>query len=144
MTRIALFGCGRIGTVHAESVAAHPDAELAWVCDPMEGPAKELAGRHGARATADVATVLADDGVDAVIIGSPTSTHVDLVVAAAQAGKAVLCEKPIDLDIARVDECWATIAPLDPVVMVGFNRRFDPSFREVYDRIRAGDIGRLE
>src|SRR3954451_3777069 len=71
MTRIALFGCGRIGTVHAESVAAHPDAELAWVCDPMEGPAKELAGRHGAQATVDVAAVLADDGVDAVIIGSP-------------------------------------------------------------------------
>ena len=144
MTRIALFGCGRIGTVHAESVTANPRAELAWVCDPMEGPAKELAARHGAQATADVATVLADDGVDAVIIGSPTSTHVDLVVAAVRAGKAVLCEKPIDLDIARVDACWAEIAPLSPVVMVGFNRRFDPSFREVHDRVRAGDIGRLE
>ena len=80
MTRIALFGCGRIGTVHAESVTANPRAELAWVCDPMEGPAKELAARHGAQATADVATVLADDGVDAVIIASPTSTHVDLLV----------------------------------------------------------------
>ena len=144
MTRIALFGCGRIGTVHAESVTANPRAELVWVCDPMEGPAKELAARHGARATADVATVLADEGVDAVIIASPTSTHVDLVVAAVAAGKAVLCEKPIDLDIARVDACWTEIAPLSPVVMVGFNRRFDPSFREVHDRIRAGDIGRLE
>src|SRR4029078_1619948 len=144
MTRIALFGCGRIGTVHAESVTANPRAELAWVCDPMEGPAKELAARHGARARAAVATVLADDGGDAVIIGSPTSTHVDLLVAAVTAGKAVLCEKPIDLDIARVDACWAEIGPLAPVVMVGFNRRFDPSFREVRDRIRAGDIGRLE
>ncbi len=144
MKRIALFGCGRIGTVHAESVAAHPDAELVWVCDPMEGAAKELAARHGAQATAEVAAVFADQSVDAVIIGSPTSTHVDLTVAAAQAGKAVLCEKPIDLDIARVDACWATIAPLSPVVMVGFNRRFDPSFREVHDRIRAGDVGRLE
>ncbi len=144
MTRIALFGCGRIGTVHAESVAAHPRAELAWVCDPMEDAAKDLAGTHGARATADVAAVLADDGVDAVIIGSPTSTHVDLMVAAVQAGKAVLCEKPIDLDVERVDACWATIAPLHPTVMVGFNRRFDPSFREVHDRVRAGEIGRVE
>jgi hypothetical protein len=60
MTRIALFGCGR-GTVHAESVTAHPRAELVWVCDPMEGPAKELAARHGAQATGNVATVLAED-----------------------------------------------------------------------------------
>ena len=144
MRRIALFGCGRIGTVHAESVSAHPRAELVWVCDPMEAAAKELAARHGARATTDVATVLADDGVDAVVIGSPTSTHVDLIIGAVKAGKAVLSEKPIDLDIARVDACWAEIAPLAPTVMVGFNRRFDPSFREVHDRVKAGDIGRLE
>jgi myo-inositol 2-dehydrogenase / D-chiro-inositol 1-dehydrogenase len=56
----------------------------------------------------------------------------------------VLCEKPIDLDLARVDRCWVEIAALNPTVMVGFNRRFDPSFREVQDRIAAGDIGRLE
>jgi myo-inositol 2-dehydrogenase/D-chiro-inositol 1-dehydrogenase len=142
--RIALFGCGRIGTVHAESVAAHPRAELAWVCDPMEAPARELAGRIGARSTADVGTVLGDDSVDGVIVASPTPTHVDLLTGAVKAGKAVLCEKPIDFDIARVDACWAEIASLSPVVMIGFNRRFDRSFREIRDRVRAGDVGRLE
>ena len=70
MRRIALFGCGRIGTMHAESVAAHPGAELAWVGDPMEGPATELAGKHGARATADVATLVAPSIAEAGDIGS--------------------------------------------------------------------------
>ena len=85
-----------------------------------------------------------DPSVDAVVIASATPTHVDLLTRAVRAGKAVLCEKPIDLDLARVDRCWVEIAALNPTVMVGFNRRFDPSFREVHDRIAAGDIGRLE
>ncbi|GAA4699009.1 inositol 2-dehydrogenase [Pseudonocardia yuanmonensis] len=144
MLRVALFGCGRIGRVHASAVAAHPRAELAWVCDPMEAAAKELAGQYGAEATSDVAAVLADESVDAVIVASPTPTHVDLLTAAVKAGKAVMCEKPIDLDLARVDACWAEIDSLSPTVMVGFNRRFDPSFREVRDRVAAGEIGRLE
>jgi myo-inositol 2-dehydrogenase/D-chiro-inositol 1-dehydrogenase len=144
MLRVALFGCGRIGRVHAAAVAAHPRAELAWVCDPMEAAAKELAGQYGAEAGSDVAAVLADESVGAVIVASPTPTHVELLTAAVQAGKAVMCEKPIDLDIARVDACWAEIGSLSPTVMVGFNRRFDPSFREIRDRVAAGEIGRLE
>jgi myo-inositol 2-dehydrogenase/D-chiro-inositol 1-dehydrogenase len=144
MVRLALFGCGRIGAVHAESIAAHPRAELVWVCDPVEPAAKDLAARCGGRATSDPATVFADTGIDGVVIGSPTPTHVDLLTAAVQAGLAVLCEKPIGLDIGRVDACWAEIGSRSPAVMVGFNRRFDPSFREVYDRVQAGDIGRVE
>ncbi|MFC5951167.1 inositol 2-dehydrogenase [Pseudonocardia lutea] len=144
MLRVALFGCGRIGRVHAGAVAAHARAELAWVCDPMEAAAKELAGQYGAEAGSDVAAVLADESVDAVIVASPTPTHVDLLTAAVKAGKAVMCEKPIDLDLARVDACWAEIGSLSPTVMVGFNRRFDPSFREIRDRVAAGEIGRLE
>ncbi|WP_433507749.1 inositol 2-dehydrogenase [Pseudonocardia halophobica] len=144
MLRVALFGCGRIGRVHAAAVAAHPRAELAWVCDPMEAAAKELAGQYEAEASSDVAAVLADESVGAVIVASPTPTHVDLLTAAVKAGKAVMCEKPIDLDLARVDACWAEIGALSPTVMVGFNRRFDPSFREIRDRVAAGEIGRLE
>jgi myo-inositol 2-dehydrogenase / D-chiro-inositol 1-dehydrogenase len=144
MVRLALFGGGRIGAVHADSIAAHPRAELAWVCDPVEEAARALAERCGGRATADPATVFADSGIDGVVIGSPTPTHVGLLTAAVQAGLAVLCEKPIDLDIDRVDACWAEIGSRSPAVMVGFNRRFDPSFREIHDRVQAGDIGRLE
>ena len=78
------------------------------------------------------------------MIASATPTHVDLLTRAVRAGKAVLCEKPIDLDLARVDQCWTEIDALNPTVMIGFNRRFDPSFRQVHDQVAAGDIGRLE
>jgi len=144
LIRFALFGCGRIGRVHADSIDVHPQAELAWVYDPIESAALEVGKRYGAATAPDVDAAMDDPNVDAVVIASATPTHVDLLTRAVRAGKAVLCEKPIDLDMARVDRCWVEIAALNPTVMVGFNRRFDPSFREVHDRIAAGDIGRLE
>ena len=144
MLRVAVFGAGRIGQVHAASIAANPRSELAFVCDPMTEAATALANKFGATATADIDAVLADDTVDAVIIGSPTPTHVDLLARAVKAGKAVLCEKPIDLDLARVDACWEEIKDIPHTVMVGFNRRFDPSFKAIRDRVAAGELGRLE
>jgi myo-inositol 2-dehydrogenase / D-chiro-inositol 1-dehydrogenase len=142
--RFALFGAGRIGRVHADSIDVHSRAELAWVYDPIESAALEVAKRYGAATAPTVDAAIDDPGVDAVVIASATPTHVDLLTRAVRAGKAVLCEKPIDLDLARVDRCWTDIAALNPTVMVGFNRRFDPSFREVHERVAAGDIGRLE
>lgn len=144
MVRFALFGAGRIGQVHAATLAAHPRAELVTVCDPMLEFAGRLAETHGAVATSDVDAVLADDTIDAVVIGSPTPTHVDLLSRAVLAGKAVLCEKPIDLDIARVDACWEQIKDVDHTVMIGFNRRFDPSFADIRGRVEAGEVGPLE
>ena len=144
MIRFALLGCGRIGRVHADSIDVHPRAELAWVYDPIESAATEIAKRYGTTIAPAVDVAIDDPSVDAVVIASATPTHVDLLTRAVRAGKAVLCEKPIDLDLARVDRCWKEIAALNPTVMIGFNRRFDPSFREVKDRIAAGDIGRLE
>ena len=144
MIRFALFGAGRIGRVHADSIDVHSRAELAWVYDPIESAALEVAKRYGAATAPTVDAAIDDPGVDAVVIASATPTHVDLLTRAVRAGKAVLCEKPIDLDLARVDRCWTIIAALNPTVMVGFNRRFDPSFREVHERVAAGDIGRLE
>jgi len=144
LIRFALFGCGRIGRVHADSIDVHPKAELAWVYDPIESAAAEVAKKYGAATASATDVALDDPNVDAVLIASATPTHVDLMTRAVRAGKTVLCEKPIDLDMARVDRCWTEIAALNPTIMVGFNRRFDPSFREVHDRIAAGDIGRLE
>ena len=136
MMRFALIGCGKIGKVHADSIAAHPRAELAWACHPREQAARTFAAEYGAEASADVDAVLADPSVDAILIASPTSTHVDLITRGVLAGKAVLCEKPIDLDITRVDACWEQIKSADPTVMMGFNRRFDPSFRAVRERLQ--------
>lgn len=144
MVRFAVIGAGRIGSVHAATLARHPRAELRLVHDPVAGAAERLAAAHGARATADVAEVYAADDVDAVIIGSPTPLHVEQIVAAVGAGKAVLCEKPVALDVARVDECLRAVAGQEHRVMVGFNRRFDPTFAEIHARVAAGEIGPLE
>ncbi len=144
MLRFGLFGAGRIGRVHAASLASHPRTELAVVHDPFEAAAREVAALYGATPTGDADVILGDRSIDAVIIASPTPTHVDLLTASARAGKAVLCEKPIDLDLARVDACWAGIKDLGATVMVGFNRRFDPTFAEVRERVAKGEIGRLE
>lgn len=144
MLRFGLFGAGRIGQVHAASLAAHPGTELAAVHDPMHEAASAIAASYGGRVAASAEEVLEDPTVDAVIIGSPTATHVPLLTAAVRAGKAVLCEKPIDLDLARVDRCQAEIEPLGGIVMIGFNRRFDPSIADARARVAAGQIGRLE
>src|SRR5438067_742124 len=144
MLRFGLFGAGRIGRGHAASLAAHPRTELAVVHDPVEVAAHEIAALYGATPTGDAGAILGDPGIDAVIIASPTPTHLDLRTACAQAGKAVLCEKPIDLDLARVDACWEDIKGLNATVMVGFNRRFDPTFAEMQERVAGGEIGRLE
>jgi myo-inositol 2-dehydrogenase/D-chiro-inositol 1-dehydrogenase len=103
-----------------------------------------MAAELGVKAASSVEAVLADPEVDAVLIATSTDTHVDLITAAARAGKAILCEKPIALDMAKVEQCWAEISGLNATVMIGFNRRFDPSFRAVHDRVTAGEIGRLE
>jgi myo-inositol 2-dehydrogenase/D-chiro-inositol 1-dehydrogenase len=144
MVRLGLIGCGRIGRVHAGSIDVHPRAELAAVYDPFEAAAREVGTRHGAEWSTDVDALIGDATIDAVVVASPTPTHVDLLTRAVRAGKAVLCEKPIDLDLARVDACRADIGALADRVMLGFNRRFDPSFRDIRSRVTAGEIGTLE
>ena len=144
MLRVALFGAGRIGQVHARSAALHDEARLAWVIDPVLPAAEALADRYGASAGTVVDDALADPDVDAVVIASPTPTHIDLLRRAVIAGKPVLCEKPIDLDLPKIDRCWAEIAAYQPTVMMGFNRRFDPTFTEMRERVTGGEIGRLE
>lgn len=142
--RFAIIGAGRIGAVHAAGIAAHPGTHLALVADPVDGAAARLAGQYGARATTDVAEVFAADDVDAVLVGSPTPFHVEQIVAGVRAGKAVLTEKPVALDLASVDDCIAQVGGAADRVMVGFNRRFDPGFAEIHARIAAGEIGPLE
>jgi myo-inositol 2-dehydrogenase/D-chiro-inositol 1-dehydrogenase len=141
MVRFALLGCGRIGAMHAGHIAAHPEAELAWAFDVVPAAAAAVADRHGCGVAGSVGEALADPSVSAVLIASSTDTHVDLITAAARAGKAILCEKPIDLDSARVEACRRAIEPLRPIVQIGFNRRFDPSFAALKREADAGAIG---
>ncbi|HTK45159.1 MAG TPA: Gfo/Idh/MocA family oxidoreductase, partial [Patescibacteria group bacterium] len=143
MLRVALLGAGRIGHVHARSIVGNDATELAWVCDPVATAARALAEVCGARWSPEPGDAIGDPSVDAVVIASSTPTHVELLRAAVLAGKKVLCEKPIDLDLARIDACWEEIKGRAPFVMLGFNRRFDPSFREMRERVRSGEIGPL-
>ncbi|MFQ5971406.1 MAG: inositol 2-dehydrogenase, partial [Alphaproteobacteria bacterium] len=140
MLRFALLGAGRIGRMHADNLAALPNAELGCVFDVYEPAAREVAEKHGAKMAGDVEEALSND-IDAVLIASSTDTHVDLIAAAARAGKAVLCEKPIDLDIDRVDNCQQEIAGFGVPVQIGFNRRYDPTHKAVRDAAAGGEIG---
>lgn len=142
--RLGLIGTGRIGQVHARSISAIDGVELTWVCDPFEQSAASLAARNGGRVTTDPSAVLAADDVDAVVIASPTSTHVDLIRQSIEARKPALCEKPIDLDIAKVDALRPLAAASSVPLALGFNRRFDPHFAAIHRRTLAGEIGRLE
>lgn len=144
MLNIALIGAGRIGHVHAKTIAAHPQATLALVCDPFGDAAEKLADQYGARSCKDADEVFADPQVDAVVIGSPTPLHIPHLLAAAKAGKAVLCEKPIALDMKDVVAAQAELDAVTTPVMFGFNRRFDPSFAAVRSAVNEGRIGDLE
>ena len=142
--QVCQFGAGRIGAIHAASVAASSRGRLRYVVDPDPEAAARLAERHGATPLTDPGTALADPEVDAVVIASSTNTHVELILASARAGKAIFCEKPIDLDLGRADACVAELEHLQVPLMMGFNRRFDPSFSALREAVQAGAIGRVE
>ncbi len=139
----AQFGAGRIGQIHAGNLAARTDARLKYIVDVDAAAAQALARRTGA-SVADSQRVWADRDVGAVVIASSTDTHADLVEAAAQSGKAIFCEKPIDLSLSRVDSCIAAVQRAGVPMLVGFNRRFDPDFAELHRRIGSGAIGAVE
>ncbi len=143
MISFCQFGAGRIGAIHAENIARHPEARLRTIVDVDRAAAERLASRHGA-AVATQASVFADPAIDAVVIASSTDTHSDLVAAAARAGKAVFCEKPLDLDRHRAEAALAVVDECGVPLMLGFNRRFDPHFARLERQLRDGRVGRIE
>ena len=140
MLDIAVIGAGRIGQIHARNIAGHQGARLVGIADPDAAAAQRLAEACGT----SVISLDAAFAAQAVLIASPTPTHADFIEAAANAGQAIFCEKPIDLSVSRVEECLATVRRAGVALMVGFNRRFDPHFAELKRRLDAGAIGRLE
>lgn len=143
MIEVALFGAGRIGTIHAANLLKSPGVRLACVADPNAGAARGLASRHGAQ-VATVPQIFDNDAIKAVLICSSTDTHADLILAAAAAGKQIFCEKPVDLDVARARQCAAAVEAAGVTCMIGFQRRFDPTFSALKARLAAGEIGTPE
>jgi len=141
--RFALLGAGRIGKVHAKAVTSNPAAKLVAVADAMEKAAQDIASQYGCEVRTIEAIAAAKD-IDAVVICTPTDTHADLIETFSKAGKAIFCEKPIDLSVKRVEECLKVVAANKTTLMVGFNRRFDPHFMAVKAAIDAGEIGTVE
>ncbi|MBW8285965.1 MAG: Gfo/Idh/MocA family oxidoreductase, partial [Rhizobium sp.] len=140
VTRLALLGAGRIGKVHARAIAEDKRAKLVAVADAFPEAARVIAEASGA-AVKTIDEIEADRDIDAVIICTPTNTHADLIERFARAGKAIFCEKPIDLDVNRARACLETVRAVGGKVMLGFNRRFDPHFQAVRREIDQGTIG---
>ena len=143
MIKVGLLGAGRIGNVHAKSIAANADSQLVAVSDVNQAAAEKLAAAYGAQARTSL-DIINDPAIDAVLIATSTDTHAGLIEAAAAAGKAVLCEKPVDLSLERALACQAAVAKSGKPVMIGFNRRFDPNFAALKRAFDNGEIGKGE
>ncbi len=143
MVRFGLLGAGRIGKLHGGNIAKAPNATLVAVADIDNKAAEALAGSTGAEARSPDDILGAGD-IDAVLIGTSTDTHADYIERAVQAGKAVLCEKPVDLDSKRIEACLKVVDAAQKPLMIGFNRRFDPNFASLKKRIDAGAVGKVE
>jgi myo-inositol 2-dehydrogenase/D-chiro-inositol 1-dehydrogenase len=140
--RVALLGAGRLGASHARILAALPEADLVLVADPRpEG--RQLGERYGARTVADPLEAIADTGVEAVVIVTPTATHAALIEAAARAGKAIFCEKPIALEVAATERALAAVTNCGVPLQIGFQRRFDSGFAAAQRRLASGEMGKI-
>jgi myo-inositol 2-dehydrogenase/D-chiro-inositol 1-dehydrogenase len=140
---VALIGAGRIGRVHAENLAYRlPEANLTVVADVISASAEKCAADFRIPAVApDPANIFADDSIDAVLICSSTDTHAPLIIAAAQAGKHIFCEKPIALDLSKIDQALEAVDKAGVKLQIGFNRRFDPNFKQAREMVAGGKIG---
>jgi len=143
MLKIGILGCGRIGQVHARSLRAMDTAKIVAVSDAVPQAAAAVATLAGAEVRETMAIVQSND-IDAVVIGTPTDTHTDLIIAAARAGKAIFCEKPVDMSADRIRDCAKVIEETGVPFFAAFNRRFDPNFANIEARIRSGEIGEVE
>jgi myo-inositol 2-dehydrogenase/D-chiro-inositol 1-dehydrogenase len=138
--RVGVIGVGRIGRLHATLLARQvPGAALAAICDSDDRRANEVADQFGVPVAGSVDALLAS--VDAVAICSSTATHADLIVAAARAGRAIFCEKPLSLDLAELDHALAATAEAGVALQIGFNRRYDAAHRSVRDAVASGTVG---
>ncbi|MEX1663537.1 inositol 2-dehydrogenase [Thioclava sp. 15-R06ZXC-3] len=143
MIGVTIFGSGRMGAIYAAALASSAHARLVSVVNPNLSSAERLVAQHGGVALRDPDAALADPSVDAVIITTPTDTHLEFIQRAVSAGKAILCEKPLDLSLDRVDACVDLITESDVAFMLGFNRRFDPGVGALREAVDAGDVGKL-
>jgi len=141
--RFAILGAGRIGLVHAQTITSNSQAKLVAVADAFEEATNKLVAMYGGEPR-DIDGIAAAKDIDAVLICTPTNTHAELIEKFARAGKAIFCEKPIDLSVERVKSCLHVVEDAGAKLMVGFNRRFDPHFVALREAVISGQIGDVE
>lgn len=141
--KLALLGAGRIGQVHARAISGIGGAALVAVADPLEAAASAVAHEYNCR-VASIDEITGIEDLDGVLICTPTNTHADLIERFARQGRAVFCEKPVDLDLQRVKACLDVVREAGTPLMLGFNRRFDPHFAAVRKAIADGRVGTVE
>jgi myo-inositol 2-dehydrogenase/D-chiro-inositol 1-dehydrogenase len=143
MIRVGLLGTGRIGSLHAETIASHRDSDLCAVSDIDTESANKLGLQYGA-VVKPANEVISDPNIDAILIATSTDTHSDFIEQASSAGKAILCEKPVDLNLKRAKECLDKVGTSKKPIMIGFNRRFDPNFAQLKKSLDDNEIGKRE
>ncbi len=144
--KVGVIGAGRIGKIHAENLATRvPGVVVAAIADVNIAAARELAAKlHVETVYSDYKKIMEDKSIDAVAICSSTDTHADLIIEAANAGKHVFCEKPVDHSLAKIDKAIDAVKKAGVQCQIGFNRRFDPNFKKLRDLVQGGKIGDLQ
>tara|TARA_Y100000741_G_scaffold331788_1_gene287345 strand:- start:1016 stop:2020 length:1005 start_codon:yes stop_codon:yes gene_type:complete len=144
MINFALLGAGRIGKMHAKHIKENSNCKLISVFDINRDNAKEVADLYNSKVALSADEAILDKNVDAVFIASSTPTHINYIIKSAELAKPIFCEKPIDLDINKVIECYKKIQPLEVPIQIGFNRRFDKSNQKLKESKENGELGNLE
>ena len=141
---IALFGLGRIGQMHAENLSNHPEFNLKYIFDLDENLTKKLSKKYQCIAIKDPNIAFKDKNIKSIFIATSTNTHLKFIEEAVKNKKIVFCEKPLDLDLKKIDQCKKNIAKYNPKIQIGFNRRYDPSHYSIKKDLDKNKIGKLE
>ena len=144
MINIALFGLGRIGSMHAQNIFLNNKCSLQYVFDIDQVLAKKIAKKFNSISIKNTRIAYTDKNVDVIFITTPTSTHIKYIMEAIKFKKTIFCEKPLDLNINKINECKKFIKKYNPKIQVGFNRRYDPGHYALKKSIQIGEIGKLE
>ena len=144
MINIALFGLGRIGVMHAQNIYLNNNCSLQYVFDINQTLAKKIAKKFNSISIKNTRIAYTDKNVDVIFITTPTSTHIKYIMEAVKFKKTIFCEKPLDLNIKKINQCKKFIKKYNPKIQVGFNRRYDPGHHALKKSIQIGEIGKLE
>ncbi|RWS03091.1 inositol 2-dehydrogenase-like protein, partial [Dinothrombium tinctorium] len=149
IVRVAVFGLGRIGIIHLEKLLSHPSVKLMYCVEADKKRAQFVECRYNLFGVKfltpdEEEIVLNDEELDAIIIGTPTQLHEKLVIKALEAGKGVLCEKPLAVTFEGMRRCYELANKFNLPLLCAFNRRFDPSFRQIKDRVERGEVGQVQ